>query len=278
MSEQTNHDGRHQISLPAPTAWPLLFAFGLTFGLAGLVTHVIVTMVGVVLVLVSARGWWWEVLPHEREVEIEVPARLQVPVARALARVDHLQLGEAGHRMRLPAQVHSISEGWKAGLVGGAAMAATGALFGIVSHTSIWYPVNLLAAGALPSLATADQATLEGFLASGLIVGGIIHLSLSLMVGVLYAALLPIFPRHPAIVGGVLAPLLWSALIWASLGIVNPQLNQRIEWFWFVASQLAFGLTAGFVVHRSEKIATMQTWSLAERTGIEAGGDAGGEA
>jgi hypothetical protein len=43
-----------------------------------------------------------------------------------------------------------------------------------------------------------------------------------------------------------------------------------IDWTWFVASQLAFGLTCGFVVARTERIATMQNLSWASRAGLDA--------
>ena len=278
MSEHGRAGGDAPIVLPAPTAWPLLLAFGLALGFGGLVTHALVSLVGGVLVLVSAVGWWHEVLPVEHEIEIELPMGVAPRLPAVRARVDRLRPGEGGHRMRLPVEVHPFSAGLWAGVVGGVAMALVATLFGFVSHTSLWYPVNLLAAGAVPSLAEADQATLEAFSGLGLVVGGLVHVALSLFVGLLYAALLPIFPRHPALVGGVVAPLLWSVLVWAVLGIVNPALSGRIDWSWFVASQLAFGFTAGFVVQRSEKIATMQTWSLAARAGIETGGDDAGGA
>jgi flagellar biosynthesis protein FliR len=113
---------------------------------------------------------------------------------------------------------------------------------------------------------------MQSFSAAGLAVGAVVHLILSVLVGLLYGMILPMFARHPAIWGGILAPLLWTGLVWASLGIVNPALNQRIDWPWFVASQLAFGLVAGFIVHRSERIATMQSWPLALRAGLETQG------
>jgi hypothetical protein len=59
-------------------------------------------------------------------------------------------------------------------------------------------------------------------------------------------------------------------LIAASLSVINPTLNERIAWGWFVASQIAFGLAAGQIVARSAKIQTMQSWPLTERAGIEA--------
>jgi hypothetical protein len=79
-------------------------------------------------------------------------------------------------------------------------------------------------------------------------------------------------PRRHLLWGGMIAPLLWTGLIWAVLGMVNPVLNARIDWPWFIASQIAFGLAAGFVISRAVPVATMQTWPLAARAGVEATG------
>jgi hypothetical protein len=49
-------------------------------------------------------------------------------------------------------------------------------------------------------------------------------------------------------------------------------MNQRIEWNWFIASQVAFGVVAGWFVSRSERIAIAQVLPLALRAGIEATG------
>jgi hypothetical protein len=56
------------------------------------------------------------------------------------------------------------------------------------------------------------------------------------------------------------------------LALVNPALSARIDWRWFVASQLAFGLTGGYVIARSQSIETRQDLPLAVRAGIEAPG------
>ena len=53
---------------------------------------------------------------------------------------------------------------------------------------------------------------------------------------------------------------------------MNPALQARIHWGWFMASQFAFGLVAGFVVARHEPIATMQYLPFAVRAGFEAPG------
>jgi hypothetical protein len=53
---------------------------------------------------------------------------------------------------------------------------------------------------------------------------------------------------------------------------VNPVLNQRIDWPWFVASQLGFGIVAGIVVSRQLRVRTWQQLPLAFRAGMEASG------
>lgn len=262
------------IRLPAPTAWPMLAAAGLCLALAGLVTHEFVAAAGAVLLLRSLAGWLGEVVPVEREVDVERPhgagaARRVSPSTRG---VEHLVAGEAGHRMRLPVEVHPWSAGLRAGLVGGVVMALLAVGFGLVAHGSAWYPVNLLAASAMPSLAGASQGMLSAFDPTALAVATAIHLPTALLVGVLYALLLPMAPRHPVLAGGFAAPVVWTALLWAGFGVVNPELNERIEWRWFVASQIGFGLVAGWVISRTERIGTMQGLPLAARAGLEAPG------
>jgi hypothetical protein len=56
------------------------------------------------------------------------------------------------------------------------------------------------------------------------------------------------------------------------LRLINPALNARIDWIWFIASQVAFGMVTGYIVHHSKMVETMQAWPLAARAGIEAPG------
>jgi hypothetical protein len=72
--------------------------------------------------------------------------------------------------------------------------------------------------------------------------------------------------------GGLVAPLLWTGFLWALMGVINPTLSARVDWKWFIASQIAFGLAAGFVVAKAQPIATMQTWPLLARAGVEVAG------
>jgi hypothetical protein len=151
-------------------------------------------------------------------------------------------------------------------------MALCAALYGIVVQGSLWYPLNLLAAIAVPRMADADTATLRAFDGLAFVVGLIAHGVTSVLVGVLYAAILPLLPRRHLLWGGLLGPLLWTGFLWAIMGVINPALNARIAWGWFVASQIAFGLTAGYVVARATPVATAQTRPFVARARVEATG------
>lgn len=257
------------IVVPAPTAWPFVTAFGLALLFTGLVTHVAVSVAGVVILVRGATGWWGDVLPVERHTQVAVAVEDTPSVQMSPRVVDHLTVGAGDHRVRIPAEIHPYSAGLKGGAVGAVAMAAVAITYGVIFHHSLWYVVNLLAAGVVPSLASADQERLRGFSAMGLAVASVLHALLSTLVGVLYAVLLPMFPRRAGLWSGLITPVVWSGLVSATLDVVNPTLNSRIDWTWFVASQIAFGLTCGFVVARTHKIETMQSWTWESRAGLE---------
>jgi len=174
-----------------------------------------------------------------------------------------------GHRLQIPVEVHPYSTGLRGGLAGAVAMAVVAMLFGLISQGSIWYPINLLAAGVMRSLAEAPVEQLRQFSGAGLIAGTLIHGSISIFVGLLYAVSLPMFPRGATWRSGLLTPILWSGLVAATLDLINPTLNARINWTWFVGSQIAYGLAASQVIARTSKIATMQSVPFVERAGIE---------
>jgi hypothetical protein len=259
------------IAMPAPTIWPLVTALGITLACAGLVTHMAISVVGLGLLLGGLIGWWRDVLPVEKHEAVPVPppAQRAAPVQTRFHTVAHLHLGEGGHRVRIPAEIHPYSAGLKGGMVGGMAMAIVAVAYGIIAHGSPWYPINLLAAAALPVPAQIQQAELLAFHALALLVALISHAVVSLLVGLLYAAILPMLPRHPAFWGGLIIPLIWTGLLWTFLDVINPTLNQYIDWRWFIASQVAFGMIGGFVIARAERVETMQTWPMAARAGLE---------
>jgi hypothetical protein len=275
MNEEKNDRIPEAIEMPAPTAWPMVAAFGCALLLTGLVTSLAVSVVGFILAARGAVGWFLDVMPVEKHELIPVlPIEQQAqPVKVSPRSVTLLRAGEAGHRVHIPTRIHPYTSGIKGGIGGGIAMAFVACAYGIIAYGSPWYPINLLAAAALPSMAGADLSRLKAFDLPALTLAIIIHGALSILVGLLFAVLLPMLPsRRHAFLGSLFAPLLWSALVWSTLDIVNPALNARIDWGWFVASQVAFGLVAGYIVHHSETVETMQTWPLAARAGLRAPG------
>jgi len=270
--EQRSHTS-NMIEVPAPAPWPFVTAFGLALLVAGLVTNLGVSVVGFVVILFGAVGWFRDVLPMPKE---ELVALVEAPTpsfARSTRRVDHLQPGAEGHRVYIPVRLHPYSAGLFGGVVGGIGMAIIACLYGLIAQGSLWYPVNLLAAAALPSLAEVGPAELKAFHLSGFVVALLSHGIISLLVGLLYAAILPMMPsRFTAFWGSFLAPVLWTALVASTLRLINPALNARIAWGWFIASQVAFGLITGFVVAHSKEVETAQSWPFAARAGVEAPG------
>src|SRR5258705_3457824 len=110
------------IHVPAPTGWPMTAAFGFTLILAGLITHPLVSAFGVVTLVMGLTGWFRAVLP--REAQQTVPVEPETGVAlKPGPEVRHLQIGEQGHRARLPLEVYPYSAGIRGGLAGGVAMA-----------------------------------------------------------------------------------------------------------------------------------------------------------
>jgi hypothetical protein len=258
------------LDVPAPTAWPLAMALGIALIAAGLVTAAALSLLGGALLVVGAVGWFREVLPREHTVLVraeEEAAPVTIPRAPGM----HPQIAEARHRARLPLQVYPISAGIKGGLLGGVVMAALAIAYGLISHRSIWYPINLLAAGVFAGMLESTTAELAAFHADAFVLALVIHAVASVLVGTLYGLLLPIAPRRPMLVAGLGAPLLWTALMYPTIGIVNPVLERRISWTWFIASQIGFGLAAGWVVSRCLRIGTFQSAPVAERLGLEEG-------
>ena len=272
--EEIERGRPESVELPRPTAWPMVLAFGATLLFAGLVTAPAVSALGAALLISAAAGWFREVLPREREETVPVERLVEFPVSlrEGVARID---AGHGPHRARLPLEIHPVSAGVKGGLAGSVAMAVLAVAYGLAVEHSVWYPINLLAAGASAKFSAMPLEGLRAFHADGLLLATVIHLLTSVMVGLLYGVMLPMFPRRPILLGGVVAPLLWTGLLHATLEAVNPALNDRVAWPWFVVTQVGFGLVAGAVVTRTARVRTMQFESFAVRAGIETPGVTG---
>ena len=258
------HDltGHHDstVHLPAPTAWPIVLALGIALICTGMVTHWVIALLGLMLVLPAVVGWFQEVLPSENILHVAVSTEIVSVVSTRTARV-HLPYGE-NHRKLLPIETFSVTAGIKGGIAGGTAMILPAALYGLIRYHSLWYAANLLAAGGFVSWAGQSDAFLAQFHLQGLLAASAIHGTASVLIGLLYGAMLPMYPRKPILTAGFVAPFLWTGLLYSALGIISPILNERINWAWFVVSQIFFGLVAGFVVDLQVKVRTPQFRAL----------------
>jgi len=261
-------DNAEVVVLPVPTAWPMVLALGISLTIAGMVTHWVISALGVVLALRSAIGWFFEVLPHENHASVAVHAG---QIAVSTTRRSHEQfLVDPMHRKLLPVEAFSMAAGVKGGIAGGIAMIVPATVFSLLRYHSVWYAVNLLAAGGFVRWAGESNAFLAEFHLMGLLAAFGIHALASLLVGLLYGAMLPMFAKKPILAAGFVAPFLWTGLLYSALGVISPILNARIDWLWFVISQIAFGLVCGFVVNLQLKVRTPQFRALpfAVRAGI----------
>ncbi len=268
----TGHGNQHhssdEVVLPVPTPWPMVLALGVSLVITGMVTHWVISLLGLVLTLRSTVGWFFEVLPHEHHVPVPVePDR----VAFSSPRTRQSQMPvDAQHRKLLPVETFSVVAGIKGGIVGGIAMVVPATIFSLLRYHSLWYSINLLAAGGFVSWAGESNAFLAQFHLLGLLAALGIHGLTSVLVGLLYGAMLPMFPRKPILTAGFVAPFLWTGILYSALGVISPILNARIDWLWFVISQIAFGLVCGFVVNLQVKVRTPQFRALpfAVRAGL----------
>jgi len=260
-----------KIEVPASTAWPLVLAFGFTLLFAGLLTSASVSILGAVLAIAGCVGWFREVFPHEHEEVVPVLAEdISIVTERRL--VERLPVAPEQVRAWLPLETYPISAGVKGGLAGSVAMAVLACAYGLLKTGSIWYPINLLAAVVYAPSEVPSAAQLNSFHPVIFLIAAALHLVTSILVGLLYGATLPMFARHPIVLGGLIAPVLWSGLLYSIMGILNPVLGSHIDWIWFMASQFAFGIVAGLVVVRQTRVPTHENMPFAVRAGIEAPG------
>jgi len=255
--------GEETLEMPRPTVAPMMLALGLILLAAAAPFGLAFVLAGAGILIVALAVWVGELLPgrgHCHEPLVEAALRPS-PVTAEPETVEQMRPGLPGYRARLPETVHPLSAGIKGGLIGGLAMPLPAFLYGILSGHGIWYPVNLLAGLVLPNIGAMTIAQLEQRSLPLLLTGIVIHATIAVVFGLLYGVLLPMLPeirklRIPKSLawGGILLPLLWTAISYGLMGVANPVLQARVDWPWFIVSQFVFGCVAAFVVDRSEKI------------------------
>ena len=270
VERQTVQHESHHIHLPEPTPWPFLMALGLVLLLGSLVLDAAVGALGLLLTIFGVVGWFRDVLPHERVENLVVSADV-LQVAPSSDRVARIEVDET-HRAQLPLRTFPISSGIKGGIAGGIAMVIPAEIYGLLRYHSLWYVVNLLGGAGVGNWTNPTEAQLMHFRLSAFITANIIQGATTLLVGVLYGALLPVWPKRPVLLGGIVAPVLWTGLLHSVLGIVNPYLAERIDWWSFAVSQVFFGVVAGYTVSRLGDLRRLAQVPLAVRLGVETPG------
>ena len=260
-----------EIEVPASTAWPLVLALGFTLMFAGLLTSASVSALGVVLAVAGCVGWFRDVFRHGHEETVRVVfEEHRITTGRRV--VERVPVAPDLVRAWLPLETYPVSAGIKGGLAGGVAMAVMACAYGLLRAGSIWYPINLLAATVYAESLKLGPAQLNSFHAESFAIALALHGIGSILVGLLYGAMLPMFARRPIVLGGLIAPVLWSGLLYSTMQLLNPLLASRINWIWFMASQMAFGVVAGVVVVRQQRVSTRENLPFIVRAGIEAPG------
>src|SRR6516164_3785615 len=85
---------------------------------------------------------------------------------------------------------------------------------------------------------------------------GGLYAVLSIGFGEFFVLIMPRFTPMPAPIawGGLVLALLWTGTAYGLMGVVNPMLQERVNWAWFIVSQFVFGVVAAVVVLRSEMV------------------------
>ncbi len=251
-------EGPEAVEMPRPTAAPLVLAVGIALLAAGLPLGSGFLVVGGVAIVAGLSFWLAQFRRGRGHVHelVVAPAPGVAPLTVAPGGVEHLRQGMPGYRLRLPQRVHPISAGIKGGIVGGVAMPVPTLLWSILSGHGLWYPVNLLAGMLLPGVGGMDSAQLGQFHAVLFIVGVVIHIIFSVVIGLIYGVLLPTLPSVPRPIawGGLLMPIVWTGVSFVTMQWVNPAAPGKVNWPWFIVSQFVFGITMPAVVLGAKRL------------------------
>ncbi|MFV0443467.1 MAG: hypothetical protein ACK5Q5_07840 [Planctomycetaceae bacterium] len=258
MSDASKDELSNQdfVSLPAPTAWPLAVGVSISVMSAGVFMNPVFGLIGLILLLVSVGGWIAQLAPGKGHISVPLAPASQRPatVPRSTRTISQSRTGLPSHRDRFPEEIHPYSAAAKGGLIAGAAMALLAVGHGLVMGRGLFFNMNLLSAIILRRFNDGNIEMLQQFDLTAAIVALGIHFAASASIGLIYGLILPMFPVSPFYWAGLIAPLLWSGMMYGLMGVINPVMNQHIDWPWFVVCQFAFGLVLGWYIGQSEKI------------------------
>jgi hypothetical protein len=108
----------------------------------------------------------------------------------------------------------------------------------------------------LPGVGNMGPSELGRFQLSLLVAAVIIHVVLSVVIGLIYGVLLPTLPSVPGPIawGGLLMPILWTGVSYVAMQVVNRALPDKVSWPWFIVSQFVFGITMPAVVLGAKRL------------------------
>jgi hypothetical protein len=135
-----------------------------------------------------------------------------------------------------------------AGLGGGLAMAVVAAIISLIIHADIWQEAKQIAAIVYGSAAVAG----EGFVAGPVIVGTLIHLAMSALLGAVFGILTRRVFKLPSDFGApILAGLIYGLVIWMlAYFIVLPILNPLLLQLYapaFIIQHVVYGAVTGLL-------------------------------
>lgn len=162
---------------------------------------------------------------------------------------------KATHSQRTSVEV----SGALAGLVGGVMMAIVGAILALAIGDDLWKAPKLIATFVV----SPDTAATPGFLAGPVIIGSVIHLTLSALFGVGFGILttrlwkMPLAYGAPMVFGFVYGLAIWLIAYFIVLPLLNP-LILDIYAPSFLIQNLTYGISVGLAygfLHSSSRSA-----------------------
>src|SRR5262245_45835122 len=106
-SHETHSQNARFLEMPAPTKWPFMMAVGNALVFAGLLTTAALSVLGAILAICGAVGWFRQVLPREQH-EL-VPVRPEEPAVVPPREVERLAVAQGVPRAWLPLKIYPIS-------------------------------------------------------------------------------------------------------------------------------------------------------------------------
>ena len=156
--------------------------------------------------------------------------------------------------LSVPAMVYPYKAGVIGGAMGGLAMVVVAGIYGLTSGHGLWLPVNLIGATVVRDLQSASLEQLSAFNAEALLVGLVLHMTISIGLGLIFAMLLPTLPGSPVLWALLIGPLLWALASVLILPFLNPVMAEYVDHTSFFGAHVIYSLVLGWWISRTPKV------------------------